>query len=726
MTRLASVVVVLCAAVALAEDRPRIELPRLSDPPSIDGKLDDAAWQGRDIQMSEWLTYNPLNGSRIPQTTVVYAGYDDRYLYFAFHCVDPDPAKVRATLSRRDNLFNDDWVGLSLDSAGNGQASYDLFVNPLGVQGDILNSVSSGENDAPDFVWDSAGQRTDAGYDVELRVPLTTIRFTSGSEVSMGVLFWRRVSRLGISVSWPAVPAGASFFQRHAQLTVRDLKRPLTLEVIPTATFSRSQSRVARDRFGATSSDPSFGGSVKYGITSAATVEATLNPDFSQVESDAYQVDVNQRFPLFFSEKRPFFMEGLSTFEMAGVGGDMVMRTAVHTRRIADPAWGGKSTGSAGRLSFAVLAAGDDAPGRTFDAAPNPFLGDRKEFFIARAQYGLGPASYVGAIGTDTEFGRGHNRVAGIDGVLKRGSHLASATAYATTTRGASGLENKDGLGGQVYYEYATRPWVFFTQTEHFDRGFQMDTAFLNQLGATINQTYLARRFYPNADKTPWLKRIESFLYFRGGRDEIQGGNPWFILPGIRLNLTRQGFLRVDSRYGQEPWLGRTYRVTSTRVITEAQITKWLNFETNVRWGKGIFYDEVAPFAGKQRSYYAEVQVQPWPRLSQSLAYDRVEFDRATSGERVFTVNVLNTRTTFQFDRRFSLRAIVNYNSSAHRILTDFLASWELVPGTVVYAGYGSLIERQEWEGTERRFGAGPYLTSQRGLFFKASYIHRF
>src|SRR6185295_9145340 len=166
--------------------------------------------------------------------------------------------------------------------------------------------------------------------------------------------------------------------------------------------------------------------SVKYGVTSSATVEATVNPDFSQVESDAFQVEVNQRYPLFFSEKRPFFMEGLGTFELAGVGGDAIMRTAVHTRRIVDPFWGGKATGTAGKLSFAMLAAGDDAPGRALEGQANPFLGDRQQFLIGRAQYSLGRSSYAGAIVTDTEFGGGHNRVFGGDVSIKKGAHGAS------------------------------------------------------------------------------------------------------------------------------------------------------------------------------------------------------------------------------------------------------------------------------------------------------------
>src|SRR6266581_1720651 len=431
----ALVVSVGAPAWASAAERARIEPVRVAAAPVIDGRLDDDVWKAPPLSLSDWLTYNPLNGDKMAQRTEAYAAYDDRNLYFAFRCLDPEPAKVRGSLSRRDDMWNDDWVGLSLDSVGNGQSSYDLFVNPLGVQGDILTTPSAGENSAPDFVWESAGRRTEQGYEVEIRIPLTTIRFKSGPEVGMGVLFWRRVSRLGMSASWPAVPAGRSFIDCHALMALHDLKQPLTLEVIPSLTYSRRELRATPTAFGPAESNPDAGLSAKYGITSSATVEATLNPDFSQVESDAFQVEVNQRYPLFYSEKRPFFMEGLGTFELAGVGGDAIMRTAVHTRRIVDPFWGGKATGAAGKLSFAMLAAGDDAPGRPLDGETNPFLGDRKDFLIGRAQYSLGRSNYLGAILTDTEFSHGHNRVAGTDVSLKFGKHFASGTFLASGTR---------------------------------------------------------------------------------------------------------------------------------------------------------------------------------------------------------------------------------------------------------------------------------------------------
>jgi hypothetical protein len=707
---------------------PPVVATRVATPPTIDAVLEDEAWRGPALPLGEWLTYNPLNGEKLAQTTEVRVAYDDRAIYFAFRCRDPEPDKVRSTLSRRDQLWNDDWVGLSLDSVGNGQSSYDLFVNPVGVQADILTTPSAGENTAPDWVWDSAGRRTAEGYDVEIRVPLTTIRFKSGSEVGMGILFWRRVSRLGMSASWPDVPAGKTFIERHATMALHGVKQPLTLEVIPSFTYSRYETRVSPDAFGPPDSDPDAGISVKYGVTSSATVEGTVNPDFSQVESDAFQVEVNQRFPVFYPEKRPFFMEGMGTFELAGVNGDANMRTAVHTRVIEDPLWGGKSSGTAGRATFAFLAAGDEAPGRQLPGEPeNPFLGERKGYFIARGQYSLGRTNYVGALLTDTEFAGGHNRVAATDVSLKRGDHLASGTFIATATRSPDGLETKDGLAGQAMYVYETKPFLFVTQAEHYDTDFQMDTAFVKQTGVTQGWSFIAPSFYPDAGKTPWLKRIVPFVFARYGKDRVQGGNGYFVLPGIRVHTTRQGFFRLDAGWGREPWAGRVFPIGTARVIAQAQLFRWLNVFALAQFSRSVYYDPETPYSGRERSYTAEVSLQPTSRFNQSVSWNHVGFDRESDGTNVYTVDILNTKTTFQVDKHLFLRAIVQYDSSRHEVLTDFLASWELLPGTVAYAGYGSILERKGWDGSAFTDDpAGAYRTSERGFFFKASYIHRF
>ena len=333
---------------------PEMEIPQVTESPKVDGVLDDPAWRNSPLPVGDWLTYSPLYGNKIVQHTQVRAVYDKTGLYFAFHCTDAEPDKIKSAIVRRDTIYNDDWVGLSLDSLGSHQSSYEFFVNANGIQMDVLNSSTAGEDSSPDWVWDSAAKKTEDGYTVEIRIPFKTIRFKSGATVRMEVLFWRHVSRLGLSVSWPDLPPGISWFTRHAPLILHEVKRPLTLELIPNVTYALDQARSTPDHW-ASDSSPDAGITAKYGISSTVTLDGTYRPDFSQVESDAFQVEVNQRYPIFYSEKRPFFMEGMGTFELAGSGGDANMRTAVHTRRIVNPLFGVKATGNLGKVTFATM-----------------------------------------------------------------------------------------------------------------------------------------------------------------------------------------------------------------------------------------------------------------------------------------------------------------------------------------------------------------------------------
>ena len=407
----------------------------------------DEAWLGNPLDMGQWVTYNPHRGEKVPTRTDVRIVHDDRNIYFAFHCFDDEPDKIRTTVSRRDSVFNDDWIALSLDSAGTGQTAYHLFVNPSGVQMDALNT-SSGERFEADVIWDSAGKVTDDGYVVEVRLPLQTVRFSGGDAVKMGLVFFRRISRTGISASWPEMAPGQWVFDRPAHLVFSNLKQPPLIELLPSMTYGISQARATPDRWDDADRQRRFGVSGKYGITSNITLDATVNPDFSQVESDAFQVEVNQRFPIFFSEKRPFFMEGMGLFDLAGTGGDSNMRTAVHTRRIINPSWGSKLTGTAGRVTFGLLNALDGSPQDLGDRG-EAISGRRKLFTLGRATYSLGQSNYAGAIMIDTEHAGRHNRVIGGDLSFRFSPrHSFSTTFLASDT----GLESSSthGTASQV------------------------------------------------------------------------------------------------------------------------------------------------------------------------------------------------------------------------------------------------------------------------------------
>ena len=722
--------IVAAAAPALAQDaaRPTLKALTVTEPPTIDGVLDDVAWRGEPQPTGEWLSYNPLHGDPIPQHTRVWVAHDDRYLYFAFQCDDPEPSAIKTSITRRDNIFVDDWVGISLDALGTGQTSYHLLVNPSGIQLDMLNTASGNEDTAPDYIWDSAGRLNAHGYAVEIRLPLQTIRFKGGDDTRMGLLFWRRVSRLGVSVAWPPLTPGRWVFETHASLLFDSLAPVLTRELIPSATFASSQGRAAPDRWESVDARGDFGFSTKVGLTSTITLDATVNPDFSQVESDAFQVEVNQRFPVFFDEKRPFFMEGAGLFMIAGSQMDSSMISAVHTRRIVDPSAGVKLTGSVGRLQFGTLTALDDGAGGDF--ADDPALSERDRLFsVFRAQYGFGASNYVGAIATDTEFADSFNRVVGgdVSWRIAKDQRVTGMALY-SSTRGVGAAETRHGgAAGSASWDYSTRRFNFGAFAEHYDRDFHMTPAFYNRVGITGGWIFTGVNFYPDVKKRfGWIRRISPFVFTQGIEDRNAGGDELLVVPAIRMNFTRQGFLRVDRILGHERWLGQRYQLGRSRVQGEVQLFRWLGLDGEFNVGRATFYDPVSPFPGWSHNAELEVSWQPTSRLNATVEYERVDFRRFDTRERVYELELVNTRTTFQFTKQFFVRAIAQYDSLAERVLSDFLASYELRPGTVAYLGYGSLYERRDFVDNAWIDRTGRYLTTRRGFFLKASYLYRF
>jgi hypothetical protein len=440
-------------------------------------------------------------------------------------------------------------------------------------------------------------------------------------------------------------------------------------------------------------------------------------------------VQVNQRFPVFFSERRPFFMEGAGIFSLAGQGDDNSLQFAVHTRKIVDPIFGAKLTGNAGRVTFATLSAVDQQPGRSLgdDDPLHPDAGRERTFNIARAQYSLGPNNYAGAIVADTEFAGGHNRVIGSDLSYRVSKNQrVSGVVLGSQSRAPHASDSTAGVAAIASYSYQTMPLNVFGAVEHYDRDFQMDTAFLNRVGLTSGWTFVERSFYPDKAKYPWFRRFSGFTFAQGGRDRVAGGNELFVSPGVRFNFTRQGFFRVDRSFGYETWASRRFDRGRWRGFGEAQILRWLSINGEFNQGLAVFYDAIDPYQGRSRDTRFGFTLQPNGRFNQRIEYRRVAFDRESTGERVYDLDIVNSRTTYQFTRSFFLRALVQYDSSRSQVLTDFLSSYELRPGTVVYVGYGSLIERREFVDGRWISNEGTYQTSRRGLFFKASYLYRF
>lgn len=720
------------SASAFAQTQGEYRVTRTTTAPKIDGVLDDTAWAGAaPMPTGQWVSYNPNRGDKMPDAykTDVRVAYDDRNIYFAFHCFDNEPDKIRTNVAKRDAAFSDDWIALSLDSAGTGQAAYHLFSNPSASQMDALNTSASGEQFDADMVWFSGARTTADGYIVEVQIPLQTLRFSGGDEVKMNLVFFRKVSRIGYSYAWPEMLPGQWVFDRPSRLIFSNLKPRRLVELLPSVTYGINQQRETARSWGDADDKYNLGASGKLGITSGITLDGTINPDFSQVESDAFQVQVNQRFPVFFSEKRPFFMEGMGLFNIAGTGGDGNMRTAVHTRRIVDPIYGSKLTGTIGKTAFGVLNAVDDSPTPPFSIEGEPIDVANKVTTIGRVSHGLRRSDYVGGIFTHTVHDGRNNFVAGVDMSLRPSdAHQFSATFLSsrTTDREDADLSGKT---AQASYTYATRRWFSTNQVEHYDRDFAMETAFYNRTGFTGAWSFSEVSFYP---KSAWMQRVHPFYFAKYGRDRLQDGDEDFIHTGIRFNVTRQGFLNFSHGRGHESWKGTKYKVGSDfNFFGNMQALRWLNVGGNFRSGPSIFYDETDPFQGRSRSFGIGTTIQPNQHLSQTLEYSTVRFTRPSTGAMVYEVDIVNSKTTYQFDKHFLVRFLARYDSSRDRVLTDFLASYELVPGTVLHAGYGSLYEKG-FGSVEPVPGAPPvdssnrYLMTNRGLFLKASYLRRF
>ena len=310
-------------------------------PPAIDGVLDDPAWSSGPIINEPFIINNPVYGTPLPEKTKVWLTYDPDNLYFAFYCYD-DPGKIKGTLTKRDNIFGEDWIDVDIDAMGNRQFTLENACNPLGVQGDLINSASGGESADPDWVWYSAGRVVADGYIVEMRIPLKSIKFKSGENVTMHMGFYRNQSHSGTNSSWPQIDQKIGYFNSLTPVVFEKLNNQLRLEALPSVTYGGIWDRQSPEKWSAADDATQFGMGIKYGITSSVNAELTVNPDFSQVESDQFQVVANQRYPIFYSEKRPFFMDINNQFNLAGTNGPTNMGTAVHTRNIVDPVLGRK------------------------------------------------------------------------------------------------------------------------------------------------------------------------------------------------------------------------------------------------------------------------------------------------------------------------------------------------------------------------------------------------
>lgn len=710
-------------AVELLQDGKIIIPDRTRETIKIDGDLNENVWSSTPIS-KDFVTFMPVYGEVLGHETKVWMAYNSSNLYFAFKCYD-DPARIKTSISQRDKMFTDDWVAVLIDAMGNKQTSYEFYVNPNGIQGDNLNSAITGTDLAPDFVWESAGKVTGEGYQVEIRIPLESIRFKSGKKVKMGILLLRNISRSGIAGAWPETEPGQTDFNFMAAVIYKDLRYGLKLEVLPNFTYSRDIERESADEWGEREISRNIGASVKYGITSSITAEATVNPDFSQVESDAFQVEVNQRYPVFYSEKRPFFMEGMDIFDF-GIVSQGMMIASVHTRRIADPGWAAKLSGTLGRMNFSLITANDKAPGQAREGEINPHEGKKASWGIARGKYNLGSDNSLGILYSGRHFAGGQNNVLGVDIQYRLFKNARINAAYLYTgTKEFADDQVKSGNGFNAMFQYLIPQLSVWATYERYDRNFTMDSAFINRIDMSRGQVYIGPNFYMKIKKAAWFRRAEPYFQYSRLHDLGTGMDDTSWRLGLDMYFNLQGFLRFEYRNEKEAWQGQLFNQEYFYFFGKIQPGKWLNISGNYRYGNQIYYDLENPFLGTGYQIWLGGTFQPDIKLNLGVEWFHNVLFRKTGEikQRFYTVDILNIQTTYQFNRYLFIRGAVRYDSFQKKVLTDFLASFTLIPGTVAHLGYGSLYEKTAWQDNRWVPGQGSFINIKNGLFFKVSYL---
>src|SRR5438132_4553399 len=411
------------AIVLPPEKAQPLKMPKFDKSPAIDGKLDDEIWKSA-IILKDFYQIQPGDNIAPSKPTEVLLGYDSKFIYVAFHCYD-EPDKVRATIPKRDNIWNDDYVGILFDTFNDGRKDYEFDFSPLGIQADGIWTDGQGEDFNPDIVMESKGLVTSDGWTVEAAIPFKSLRYVAGKDKLWGAHFWRRIKRFNneLDMWMPLNRDISNWLAQEGHLTGLDgISTERTLELIPSLTLSETGKRKAPITVAQIAQggrfvnepikfDPGLTG--KYSITPNVTLDFALNPDFAQVEADQLVVTANQRFPIFFPEKRPFFLEGIDIFQ--------TQIAAVHTRAIVDPDVAVKLSGKVNRNTFGLLVASDNAPGNfTLDeqASVDPrLIGKNASVGVLRLKRDIGKSdSFIGFLGTHRRFVDQYNELGGFDG----------------------------------------------------------------------------------------------------------------------------------------------------------------------------------------------------------------------------------------------------------------------------------------------------------------------
>lgn len=721
---------------------PATELPRLDATIAVDARLDEPVWQ-RALRLTGFWQYEPADGVPASEPTTVLAWYSADAVHFGIIAGDASPSTIRATRTDRDEIGGEDHVVLYLDTFDDRRRAFFFGVNPLGVQMDGVRTEGAGSagrtfggslDTSPDYVWQSSGRVTDDGWVAELRVPFQSLSLPASEPQQWGFQVVRTVQRTGHTLTWTdARRASASFLAQGGTLTgIQGIERGVTLEAQPFLTAGLNGQQApdgvwVRD-------DPDVEGGVNLHAGFGATsLDATLNPDFSQVEADAAQVTTNERFALFFPEKRPFFLEGIELFSTPN--------QLVYTRRIVNPIVGLKATGKAGRLGYAALSALDEGSGDAANAL----------FTIARLRTDFARNSLAGLVVTDrslTDGSGGYNRVVAGDvrHVFRELWFVQAQLGGSWTELGAADpAPGITGAGaGEIWHLELDRTGRLFGlnySVSGTSDDFVAGSGFVRRTGIISGGAFNRFRWYGKPDA--WWQDVT--VHFGPNRVWRYGGAFGDPLEGdetIGLNANLRGGWDVNAGVGRRfvlleeadygglqtetgPGVFADYRpladVTGPALQFGVGTPVYQRFDAgfDVAYGTAALFEEGSEGTVTEAAGGIDLRPTRWLRLAASLVWQRLERER--DGSLFARTLIPRLRAEVQPTRAFFFRAIAEWPTEERSPLLDartgaplfvdgvvigprendalrldLLASYEPTPGTVAFLGYGATLTGQD------------------------------
>jgi len=694
------------AEASTARQRQTHVVTRATSEVTVDGTLDEPAW--RDALRLR-LEYEVQPGDNVPPpvSTEVLLTYDERSLLVGVRAHDPEPGLVRAHYSDRDQLWGDDWIGIALDTFDDQRRAFEFTCNPLGIQMDAVNDDAGGSYDTSwDAIWDSAGRLTADGWELEMRIPFSQLRFAprDGPQVWGFDAFrsWPRDVRHHIGL-WPRQRGANSYLaQADAIVGFEGVSPGRNLEVAPTLTASRTDRREELPDGPMVEGDveTEVGVTARWGVTTGLSLTAAGNPDFSQVEADAVQLDINEQFALYYPEKRPFFLEGADTFNTPV--------DLLYTRTVADPSVALKVSGKEGRHTFGVFTARDEVtnilvPG--VDGSDGGSFDSASTATVARYRFDVGKGSTVGTMLTDREGEGGyHNRLLSVDG-LWRPSPADSLTLNLATSATRYSEEMSQDLGlpeGEledeailVEYRHSERSWNGWARYRDYGDGFRADLGFVSRVGF--------RDLAVGGELIWWGEAGDLYTKLELGADasrtERQGGDlleeeveVWGAYEGP---LQSSAFVELAAR--TYVFAGVDFDQVGVHVEGEVWPTGDLQLELEVDWGDWVDFEHVRPgtFTGvaPALSWRAGRHLS----LTGSVDYTTLEVD----GGSLYETRVGQLKAVYQFTGRTFLRAILQHadirrdpdlwqepvEERSRDLFSQLLFSYTVNPRTVLFVG---------------------------------------